>query len=125
MVGNVRLFILSVFFFIGAGLLTSLGIFGFKILFNSNSSINKKLIVLGPDITSVYIKPKKHGGYEVRNLDIDILNNKTALVENEKLRPLPVKPELLPIETVKENKKINDVTEIDKVKKENKVRIDK
>ena len=114
---------LSAFFFISAGLLTSLGIFAFKILYNND--INEKLIVLGPDITSVYIKPKKAGGYEVKNLDIDILNNKTALIENEKLRPLPVKPELLPIETVKNNKKLNDIILIDKVNKKNKAKIDK
>ena len=114
---------LSVFFFIGAGLLTSLGIFAFKILYNND--INKKLIVLGPDITSVYIKPKKAGGYEVKNLDIDILNNKTALIENEKLRPLPVKPELLPIETVKQKKELKNIIITDEVKKENKVKDNK
>ena len=114
---------LSVFFFIGAGLLTSLGVFAFKILFNND--INEKLIVLGPDITSVYIKPKKAGGYEVKNLDIDILNNKTALIENEKLRPLPVKPELLPIETVKQKKELKNIIVIDEAKKENKIKVNK
>ena len=114
---------LSVFFFIGAGLLTSLGVFAFKILFNND--INEKLIVLGPDITSVYIKPKKAGGYEVTNLDIDILNNKTALIENEKLRPLPVKPELLPIETVKQKKELKNIIVIDEAKKENKIKVNK
>ena len=114
---------LSVFLFIGIGLLTSLGIFAFKILYNND--INKKLIVLGPDITSVYIKPKKAGGYEVKNLDIDILNNKTALIENEKLRPLPVKPELLPIETVKQKKELKNIIVIDEAKKENKIKVNK
>ena len=114
---------LSVFLFIGAGLLTSLGIFAFKILYNND--INKKLIVLGPDITSVYIKPKKAGGYEVKNLDIDILNNKTALIENEKIRPLPVKPELLPIETVKQKKELKNIIVIDEAKKENKIKVNK
>ena len=114
---------LSVFFFIGVGLLTSLGIFAFKILYNND--INEKLIVLGPDITSVYIKPKKAGGYEVKNLDIDILNNKTALIENEKLRPPPVKPELLPMETVKQKKELKNIIVIDEAKKENKIKVNK
>ena len=114
---------LSVFFFISAGLLTSLGIFAFKILYNND--INEKLIVLGPDITNVYIKPKKAGGYEVKNLDIDILNNKRALIENEKLRPLPVKPELLPIETVKQKKELKNIIVIDEAKKENKIKVNK
>ena len=34
----------------------------------------------------------------ISNLDIEILNNKSALEINEKIRPLPTKPELLPIE---------------------------
>ena len=114
---------LSVFFFIGIGLLTSLGVFAFKILFNND--INEKLIVLGPDITSVYIKPKKAGGYEVKNLDIDILNNKKVLIENEKLRPLPVKPELLPIETGKQKKELKNIIVIDEAKKENKIKVNK
>ena len=114
---------LSTFFLISVGLLSSLGIFAFKILFKNN--INANLVVLGPDIKAVFTVPQKAGGYEVSNLDIDILNNKKALIANEKLRPLPVKPELLPIETVKEKKKLNDITSIDKINKENKVKIDK
>ena len=114
---------LSAFFLISLGLLSSLGIFAFKIIFKNN--INKNLVVLGPDVQAVLTVPQIAGGYEVSNLDIDILNNKKALIADEKLRPLPVKPELLPIEIVKENKKLDDVILIDKVKKDNKVKIDK
>ena len=114
---------LSAFFLISAGLLTSLGVFAFKIIFKNN--INENLVVLGPDVQAFITVPQKAGGYEVSNLDIDILNNKKALIADEKLRPLPVKPELLPIEIVKENKKLDDVILIDKVKKDNKVKIDK
>ena len=114
---------LSAFFLISIGLLSSLGIFAFKIIFKNN--INKNLVVLGPDVQAFVMLPQKAGGYEVSNLDIDILNNKKALIADEKLRPLPVKPELLPIEIVKENKKLDDVILIDKVKKDNKVKIDK
>ena len=114
---------LSAFFLISVGLLSSLGIFAFKIIFKNN--INKNFVVLGPDVHAILTVPQKAGGYEVSNLDIDILNNKKALIADEKLRPLPVKPELLPIEIVKENKKLDDVILIDKVKKDNKVKIDK
>jgi hypothetical protein len=114
---------LSAFFLISLGLLSSLGIFAFNFFFKSY--INENLVVLGPDIKSVFTVPQKPGGYEVSNLDIDILNNKKALIADEKLRPLPVKPELLPIETVKNNKKLNDLILIDKVNKKNKAKIDK
>ena len=114
---------LSAFFLISLGLLSSLGIFAFNFFFKSY--INENLVVLGPDIKSVFTVPQKPGGYEVSNLDIDILNNKKALIADEKLRPLPVKPELLPIETVKNNKKLNDIILIDKVNKKNKAKIDK
>ena len=40
----------------------------------------------------------------ISNLDIEILNNKSALEKNEKIRPLPTKPELLPIEIPETNK---------------------
>ena len=80
---------------------------------------------MAPDVQAFITVPQKAGGYEVSNLDIDILNNKKALIADEKLRPLPVKPELLPIEIVKENKKLDDIILIDKVKKDNKVKIDK
>ena len=114
---------LSALFLISAGLLTSLGVFAFKIIFKNN--INENLVVLGPDVQAFATVPQKAGGYEVLNLDIDILNNKKALIADEKLRPLPVKPELLPIEIVKENKKLDDVILIDKVKQDNKVKTDK
>lgn len=114
---------LSALFLISVGLLSSLGIFAFKIIFKNN--INKNLVVLGPDVQAVLTAPQNAGGYEVSNLDIDILNNKKALIADEKLRPLPVKPELLPIEIVKENKKLDDIVLIDKVNKDNKVKIDK
>ena len=114
---------LSAFFLISVGLLSSLGIFAFNFFFKSY--INENLVVLSPDIKSVFTVPQKPGGYEVSNLDIDILNNKKALIADEKLRPLPVKPELLPIETVKNNKKLNDIILIDKVNKKNKAKIDK
>ena len=114
---------LSAFFLISIGLLSSLSIFAFKIIFKNN--INKNLVVLGPDVQAVLTVPQIAGGYEVSNLDIDILNNKKTLIADEKLRPLPVKPELLPIEIVKENKKLDNVILMDKVKKDNKVKIDK
>ena len=114
---------LSALFLISVGLLSSLGIFAFKIIFKNN--INKNLVVLGPDVHAILTAPQKVGGYEVSNLDIDILNNKKALIADEKLRPLPVKPELLPIEIVKENKKLDNAVLIDKVNKDNKVKIDK
>ena len=114
---------LSAFFLISLGLLSSLGVFAFNFFFKSY--INENLVVLGPDIKSVFTVPQKPGGYEVSNLDIDILNNKKALIADEKLRPLQVKPELLPIETVKNNKKLNDIILIDKVNKKNKAKIDK
>jgi hypothetical protein len=110
---------LSAFFLISVGLLFSLGIFAFKIIFKNN--INKNLVVLGPDVHAILTAPQKAGGYEVSNLDIDILNNKKALIADEKLRPLPVKPELLPIEIVKENKKLDNVILIDKVKIDKKI----
>ena len=113
---------LSAFFLISLGLLSSLGIFAFNFFFKSY--INENLVVLGPDIKSVFTVPQKT--WEINsNLDIDILNNKKALIADEKLRPLPVKPELLPIETVKNNKKLNDIILIDKVNKKNKAKIDK
>ena len=114
---------LSALFLISVGLLSALGIFAFKIIFKNN--INENLVVLGPDVQAFVMLPQKAGGYEVLNLDIDILNNKKALIADEKLRPLPVKPELLPIEIVKENKKLDDVILIDKVKQDNKVKTDK
>ena len=39
------------------------------------------------------------------NEDIEILNNKDALIKNEKIRPKPTKPELLPLEVAPIKKK--------------------
>ena len=94
---------LSAYFFLGVGILFSLGIFSLKIFFYDDH--NDNLIVLGPDNNDVILKPIDPMGLKVPNLDVEILNNKKALIENEKLRPLPVKPELLPIEVI-ESKKI-------------------
>ena len=84
------------------GILFSLGIFALKIFFYDNH--NDSLIILGPDNADVILKPSDPKGLKVPNLDVEILNNKKALIENEKLRPLPVKPELLPIEVFESNK---------------------
>ena len=93
---------LSAYFFLGVGILFSLGIFALKIFFYDNH--NHSLIILGPDNADVIVKPSDPKGLKVPNLDVEILNNKKALIENEKLRPLPVKPELLPIEVFESNK---------------------
>ena len=114
----------SALFFISLGLFFSLGMFAIKILFYNEA--NENISVIGPDITKVYNKPEKTGGYQVPNLDIDILNNKTALIVNEKLRPLPSKPELLPIQTNNEKKNIiNESVKNLPILKKNKVKINK
>jgi hypothetical protein len=91
---------LSSFIFLGIGVLFSLGIFALKIFFYDD--FLDVLIVLGPDKHNVISKPSDPKGFKVPNLDIEILNNKKALIENKKLRSLPVKPELLPIEVIEE-----------------------
>ena len=98
---------LSAYFFLGVGVLFSLGIFALKIFFYDNH--NDSLIILGPDNADVILKPSDPKGLKVPNLDVEILNNKKALIENEKLRPLPVKPELLPIEVIESNKTKNNI----------------
>lgn len=98
---------LSAYFFLGVGVLFSLGIFALKIFFYDNH--NESLIILGPDNADVIVKPSDPKGLKVPNLDVEILNNKKALIENEKLRPLPVKPELLPIEVIESNKTKNNI----------------
>ena len=98
---------LSAYFFLGVGVLFSLGIFALKIFFYDNH--NDSLIILGPDNADVIVKPSDPKGLKVPNLDVEILNNKKALIENEKLRPLPVKPELLPIEVIESNKTKNNI----------------
>ena len=67
---------------------------------------NDELIVLGPDNENIIIKPKDPGGKKVSNLDIEILNDKDALIKNEKIRPKPTKPELLPLEVISIENKI-------------------
>ena len=103
-------------FFVSIGLISSLSIFAFKILFHTEDK--DVLTILGPDIIKVYTKPKILGGKKVANLDIEILNNRTALINNEKLRPLPSKPELLPIEIFKEQNKVNNVVVKNKISKD-------
>ena len=66
--------------------------------------MNNDLIILGPEKVNVISIPEDKGGLKISNLDIEILNNKSALEINEKIRPLPTKPELLPIE-IPESKK--------------------
>ena len=94
---------LSSFILLGIGALFSLGLFALKFFFYDNSY--EELIVLGPDNVDVISKPSDPKGFKVPNLEIEILNNKKALIENEKLRNPPVKPELLPIEVKKRNSK--------------------
>ena len=71
--------------------------------------MNNDLIILGPEKVNVISIPKDKGGLKISNLDIEILNNKSALEINEKIRPLPTKPELLPIE-IPESKKSDLIT---------------
>ena len=66
--------------------------------------MNNDLTILGPEKVNVISIPEDKGGLKISNLDIEILNNKSALEINEKIRPLPTKPELLPIE-IPESKK--------------------
>jgi hypothetical protein len=86
--------------FLGIGVLFCLSIFALKFFFYDNN--DEELIVLGPGNFDIISKPNDPKGLQVPNLDIQILNNKKALIENEKLRPFPVKPELLPIEIKEE-----------------------
>lgn len=87
-----------IIFFLSVGTISSIGMFGLKIFFEDKE--NNELIVLGPDNVNVILKPKDPGGLKVSNLDIEILNNKSALKKDEKIRPLPDKPELLPIDII-------------------------
>ena len=90
------------FILLSFGTLFLLTSFGLKIYFQKN--MNNDLIILGPDKEEVISIPKDKGGLKVSNLDIEILNNKSALEINEKIRPLPTKPELLPIDIPERNK---------------------
>ena len=93
---------ISSFFLLSSGMLSLLTLFGLKIFLQTN--MNNDLIILGPEKVNVISIPKDKGGLKISNLDIEILNNKSALEINEKIRPLPTKPELLPIE-IPESKK--------------------
>ena len=100
---NIYLKIFSILF-LSIGIFLSIGLFALKIIFQESD--HDKLIVLGPDNDNVIIKPKDPGGKKISNLDIEILNNKDALIKNEKIRPQPTKPELLPLKVVPIEKKI-------------------
>ena len=99
---NTHLKIFSMLF-LSVGIFLSIGLFALKIFFQE--SYQDKLIVLGPDNDNVIIKPKDPGGKKISNLDIEILNNKDALIKNEKIRPEPTKPELLPLKVFPIEKK--------------------
>ena len=90
-------------FFLSVGIFFSISLFALKIFFQETQ--NDKLIVLGPENENIIIKPKDPSGKKISNLDIEILNNKDALIKNEKIRPKPTKPELLPLEVVPIEKK--------------------
>ena len=85
-------------FFLSVGIFFSIGLFALKIFFQKTD--NSELIILGPDNENIITKPKDPGGKKISNLDIEILNNKDALIQIEKIRPKPTKPELLPLEVV-------------------------
>ena len=84
--------------FLSVGIFFSISLFALKMYFQETN--NDELIVLGPDNENIIIKPKDPGGKKVSNLDIEILNDKDALIKNEKIRPKPTKPELLPLEII-------------------------
>ena len=100
------------------GTISSLTIFAFKIFLFEDNETN--LVILGPDNLPIYSVPIDQSGFNVKNLDIDILNNKISLNNDEKLRPLSVKPELLPIETIE-----NNITKKPEIKNEVKKNITK
>jgi len=91
-------------FFLSLGIFFAIGLFALEIIFQETDS--DKLIVLGPDNKNIISKPLDPGGKKISNLDIEILNNKDALIKNEKIRPKPTKPELLPLEVAPIEKKI-------------------
>ena len=86
---------ITIIIFLSTGIFFSLGLFALKIIFEKN--INDELVILGPDNKDIFTIPKDVGGKKVSNLDIEILNNKKALVTNEKLR-LP--PAECPVTTI-------------------------
>ena len=91
-------------FFLSLGIFFAIGLFALKIIFQGTDT--DKLIILGPDNKTIISKPIDPGGKKISNLDIEILNNKDALIKNEKIRPKPTKPELLPLEVAPIEKKI-------------------
>lgn len=103
----------SSFILLSSGILSLLTLFGLKIYLQKN--MNNDLIILGPEKVNVISIPEDKGGLKISNLDIEILNNKSALEINEKIRPLPTKPELLPIE-IPESKK-SDLKTTQSIKK--------
>lgn len=109
------------FILLSSGTLFLLTLFGLKIFFQKN--MNNDLIILGPDKEEVISIPKDKGGLKVSNLDIEILNNKSALEINEKIRPLPTKPELLPIEIPETNK--NDLKKLESNKNDKTITLKK
>ena len=109
------------FILLSSGTLFLLTSFGLKIYFQKN--MNNDLIILGPDKEEVISIPKDKGGLKVSNLDIEILNNKSALEINEKIRPLPTKPELLPIEIPETNK--NDLKKSESIKNDKTITLKK
>ena len=106
---------ITIIIFLSSGIFFSLGLFALKIIFEKNN--NDELVILGPDNKDIFTIPKKVGGKKVSNLDIEILNNKKALVANEKLRLPPAEPELLPLDVIEE--KINNKTKNTKELKNN------
>ena len=111
----------SSFILLSSGTLFILTLFGLKIFFQKN--MNNDLIILGPEKEEVISIPKDKGGLKVSNLDIEILNNKSALEINEKIRPLPTKPELLPIEIPETNK--NDLKKSESIKNDKTITLKK
>ena len=92
---------ISVIIFLSSGIFFSMGLFALKIIFQGK--IHNELVTLGPDKKDVITIPKDVSGKKVSNLGIEILNNKKALITNEKLRLPPAKPELLPLDVIEEN----------------------
>ena len=91
---------ISIILFLSMGVFSSLGLFALKIIFEEKNE--KELIVLGPDNRDIFTIPKDVGGKKVSNLDIEILNNKEALIADDKLRLIPAEPELLPLDISEE-----------------------
>ena len=104
---------ISIILFLSTGVFSSLGLFALKIIFEEKNE--KELIVLGPDNRDIFTIPKNVGGKKVSNLDIEILNNKKALIADEKVRLIPAEPELLPLD-ISEEKIVKKTEKIKKSK---------